>query len=71
MDKTKLLETAQRQLALRQASLKDTLEEISLLEAAGAPAQAITAARTKRDRQHNSCLASEQLITALTGKKIK
>lgn len=71
MDKTKLIERAKQQLSTRQASLKDTLEEIALLEAAGAPAQAIQAARTKRDRQHNSCLASEQLIAAISGKKVK
>lgn len=71
MDKTKLIERAQATLATRQASLKDTLEEIALLEGAGAPPQAIAAARSKRDRQNNSCLASEQLITALTGKITK
>lgn len=69
MDKTQLIENAQRQLARRQASLQATLDEIATLEAIQAQgvdvSAAIAAARTKRDRQHNAALASEQLITAL------
>lgn len=69
LDLTKLVETAQRQLANREKALKLTLTEITLLEGAGAPPQAIGAARIKRDRQRNACVASVQLIDALGNAK--
>lgn len=78
IDKTKITEHAERQLARRQVALRATLEEIDYLEAVqasenGSPevAQAIVACKTKRDRQHNACLASEGLIAALSDKPTK
>lgn len=70
MDTTKLIERTQRNLATRQGALKNTLEEIKILEAAGVSPQAVFYAKTKRDRQNNAVLASEQLLAAL-GKKAK
>lgn len=69
LDLIKLIEQARQLLAQRQKALQATLDEIALLEAAGAPAIAIAAARVKRDRQHNACTASEQLINALEQSK--
>lgn len=74
MDKTILLERAQQQLATREKALKDTLAHLAWLEQAikDLPAQhtpglqaAIESARTKRDRQHNACTASQAIIDAI------
>lgn len=75
MDKSKLIDNAQRAIARRQASLKDTLDEIELLEALQAQghlcAAAIVAAKVKRDRQHQNLEAAIQLHAALNTKKAK
>ena len=70
MDKNKLIETAQKQLATREQALKATLEEIELLQAIQASGTnvlaAIAAARTKRDRQNTAVAATKQVIDAIT-----
>lgn len=74
MDKTILLERAQQQLATREKTLQDTLAELAWLETEikNVPAQhkpglqaAIDSARTKRNRQHNACTASQAIIDAI------
>lgn len=66
---TQLIEKAQRNLGTREKALKVTLAEIELLEGAGAPPQAIVQARLRRDRQHNACQATLQLLDALQNAK--
>lgn len=75
VDKTKLLEHAQRQLTTRSAALQATLDEIEFLEKNKdhfkTPEQivswghAVGDAKVRRDRQHNACKASQALIATL------
>lgn len=70
MDITKLIEREQALLATREATLRDTLEELTYLETLTGKdgidvAAAIGKLRVKRDRQNHACESSKQTIRAL------
>lgn len=75
MDRTKMLENAEKRLLTRQASLAATLEELEFLEKRKdqfktpqeivSYGHAVAAARVRRDRQHNACTASQALVAIL------
>lgn len=68
LDRHKLIESTQKTLARRQKALQTTLDELAFLDALPQSPEvstAISATRIKRDRQNNTCIAAQALITAL------
>lgn len=70
-----IIERETRNLLRQQAALKGTLAELEYLfelnkETPGAiPPNTTMKLRTKRDRQHSACVATQGLITALQARK--